>query len=200
MMIEEILAEVWHHMSGEPMTFALEVVQFVLLAALVYGVAWGFGKRRGMLRNMLSESHAATRERVDTAMAMPDRLADARDMATARKRTARSQARKLIADARLEAERLQAEGEMQADAEAERLLRHTEEAIENEREETQAEVRERLIDVVARSTRAIMNERLSLGEQRKLIESAVMASVGSADSSVHDEGRLLDASEPMGSA
>lgn len=197
-MVSEILSEVWHHMSGEPLNFGLEVLQFLILAALVYGVGWGFGKRRGFVRNMLSEAHAGIGERVSRAQAMPVRLGEARDAAAVRKREARAEARKLIADARIEAERLQADGQSQADAEAARLLRHAEEALENERAEAQAEIRERLIDVVARSTRAIMNERLSMAEQRKLIEGAVLASVsGSQSLEASPQAQL---SEPMAGA
>ena len=50
--------------------------------------------------------------------------------------------------------------------------------MQTEVAEMQAEVRDLLVNVVADATRSVMNEQLSLPEQRDLIQHAILASVG----------------------
>lgn len=178
-MIGEIVGEVWHEVSAEPIRFAAEVVQFLILAGLVWFVAIGFGGRRGFVRNMLEERAETSEERLRRALGAQDELTHAKQLAALKVRTARAEARKIVADAKQSASAMESAERTQADSEAERILSRVDDALSAERDEMLAEVREELVEVVSQSTRQLLNERLTVAEQRRLIEEHVVASIGS---------------------
>ena len=129
---------------------------------------------------MLSERHERLSVRLDTASHADERLAQAKHTAASEVRKANAEARKVVADARVEAEAFEAKAAADADTEARRVEERAESALANELAEMHIEVREELVDLVAGATRSIMNEKMSVAEQRKLIEGAIACGVEKA--------------------
>jgi F-type H+-transporting ATPase subunit b len=175
---QEIFAAVVEEVSANPWGLLIEVAQFLLLVAVVWVVAMGTRKRRGFVANMLVERDEHVHARLEEAAKAEQRLAESTERANARLATATKQAEQLVSDARVEAEQIVEQASIDADAEADRIASRAASALVTERSEMELEVREELVDLVAQATRLVMSEKVSLDEQRHLIESAIMASVG----------------------
>jgi F-type H+-transporting ATPase subunit b len=162
-------------------------VQFAVLAGIIWGVGFGFGQRRGMVTNMLAERHATVGDNVEEALASEKVLADAKREAGEKERAARAEARRIITEAKRDAEKTVETARGDAEAEAALVTKRAENALVTEREEMQLELRDRLVEAVATATRAIMDEQMTVSEQRTLIESAIAASVepNGQDKAVH---------------
>jgi len=178
--IGEILTEIAHEIQAEPARFIAEIVQFVLLICIIWVVAYGFGSRRGFVRNMLSERQKRTVGQLETAMDAPGALEQAKLRATGARRSGRTEARRIVGKAKREATEQLTASTAEADREADHLLARVDETLENERSEMEAEMRERLVEIVAQATRHLLNERMTVAEQRRLIEEHVRASVSEA--------------------
>lgn len=176
--MHEIITEIAAEVSHEPMRVVAEVVQFALLVAIVWIVALGVGHRRGFVRNMLAERGKRVGERLSWAMSAEQGLADAKSSAKRQLREADAEARRIVAAAKLEAASIEETGRAETDAEVARILSRVDEALANEAADMHEELREQLVEIVAQATRSVMNERLSLFEQRELIEKAVLEAVG----------------------
>ncbi len=176
--VTEIAAEMGVEIVHAPLRFAAEVVQFLLLIAIVWVVAVGFGKRRGFVVNMLAERQRGMGERLSAAATAEEDLKHAEQVAALKIRTANADARRVIAEAKREADELEAKAKAEADTEAKRILERADTALSTERAEMHLEVRETLVDLVSQATRSIMNEKVPLAEQRRLIETAILAGIG----------------------
>jgi F0F1-type ATP synthase membrane subunit b/b' len=168
-MVEEVTAS--------PMRQIAELVQFIVLAAIVWVVAMGFGKRKGFVLNMLAERRELLGSQIEEALGSEGRLTTAQHEAAAKERAARAEARRVVAEAHDDAERIVSGAQVEADAEAAQVTERAKAALVSEREEMELELKDRLIEAVAAATRAIMDEQLTVSEQRTLIESAISASV-----------------------
>jgi F0F1-type ATP synthase membrane subunit b/b' len=186
--IAEIFSEIAAEIAHEPLRFVAEIVQFALLIGIVWIVGFGFGSRKGFVRNMLAERALRTEASLKEALGAPEELSTARQTAASKARSARAEGRHAISAAKQEAAEVELSLHTEADAEAERVLSRVDEALETERAEMHAEIREELVDLVARATRQLLNERMTIAEQRRLIEEHVMASVmGQGDSASGEE-------------
>lgn len=174
----EIFVAMVEDVRTAPMRQVAELVQFAVLMAIVWVVAIGFGTRRGFIVNMLAEKREALAASISEALGSESRLTAARHEAGSVERAARADARKVLADAASDAEKLVADARAAADAEAALVTSRAENALTTEREEMEMELRDSLIEAVATATRAIMNEQMTVSEQRLLIESAISDSVG----------------------
>ena len=174
----EILTTIIEEIQAAPMQLVAEVVQFVILIAIVWVVAVGFGKRRGFVVNMLSEKHDALTAHVSEALGSDEELSTARHDAAASERAARAEARRVVAEATHDAAKIRDDARNAADTDADLVTSRARTALATEREEMEIELRERLIETVAAATRAIMNEQMTVSEQRTLIEDSISASVG----------------------
>ncbi len=70
---------------------------------------------------------------------------------------------------------------------AARIEERAESALATEQQEMLLELREQLVELVSSATRSIMNEKLTVSEQRTLIENTI---VGSMDASAGSDGRI----------
>lgn len=177
-MFEEIAAEMLHEYTAFPVRMIAEVVQFALLAAIVWVVAMGWGTRKGFVANMLSERAEKTRSDIEIVARAGEDLVAARQVSSERLDTARAEARKLVETARTDADRLESTAREEAAAEAQRTIERAKAALATENQEMRAELREELVSVVAQATRAILSEKMSVAEQRTAIESAIVSSIG----------------------
>jgi len=175
--ITEIFSEIAHEISSEPMRFLAEILQFGILVLIVWFIAVGFGAKRGFVRNMLAERRQRTYDHIEESLRSSGTLEEARQVSTSRVRAARAEARRIVGAAKREAAKLETASKEEADSEAERIHARVEETLATELDEMHAELREELVELVAQATRRMLNERMTVAEQRRLIEEHVMASV-----------------------
>lgn len=173
-----IVAEFVREVAHGPVRFAAEVIQFGLLVALVRLVTIGVGRRRGFAAKMLAERRESLAERLARAEHADEVLAAARAEARRLERAADAEARKLLAEAKTTAALIEAEARRETGAEIERIERRVQEAVSSEAAQMHEELREQLVAVVTQATRSIMNEQLTVQEQRDLIERALLGAVG----------------------
>lgn len=181
-MLAEIAAQVIEEIVHEPWRLVIELAQFAVLVLIIKAVAFGFGKRRGMVVNMLAER----RHRIEDELL----LAEGREAGAA---AAPDEAARIAAEAAADAKRLVAEAREQAAAERERILadadaeaveleRQATDALAHEREEVLGGVRDELLDVVTAATRQVLDEGYSPKEQRAMIEDAILESLDDLES------------------
>jgi F0F1-type ATP synthase membrane subunit b/b' len=175
---QEIFAAVVEEVASNPWGLLAEVTQFLLLVAIIWVVAMGTRKRRGFVANMLVERDEHVQARLEEAGKAEQCLAESTERADARLTAAAKEAEQLLSDARMEAEKIAEQVSIDAETEADRIVSRAESALVTERSEMELEVREELVDLVAQATRLVMSEKVSLDEQRRLIEGAIVASVG----------------------
>lgn len=183
-MIGELFAEIAHEITAEPMRFAVEVIQFVLLLLIVKAVALGFGKRKGFVTNILAERRNRIEARIEAASHSAERLADARRQAEERISVARGSAAHILLDARAEGRQVVQTALSQAAAETEAAQKRAQETLDTELEEMHVEVRDKLVDLVAGATRSILSETHTPSEQRALIQKAISQGLDRMDAEV----------------
>ena len=176
-MLAQILSAVLKEVVESPMNLVAEIVQFLALAAIIWIVAFGFGKRRGFVVNMLDERQHHVRGQLDQAAAAQGQLEEARASAEKRLGDASAEASRLQSEAETEVTQSEAAARASSDAEAERIVERAKSALTNERVQMLADLRDELVDLVSEATRSIMNEALTVAEQRDRIEGAIKAGV-----------------------
>lgn len=186
-MYSEILTEIAAEFAHAPLRLFAEVMQFAVLLGIVWVVAIGFGKRRGFVANMLTERRERVAAHVETASHADKALADAKREAAATARAARATAREIVLQAKKECAEIEQTAHAETDADCARIEERAEAALSTERQEMLLELREQLVDLVSTATRSIMNEKLTVSEQRTLIENTIAESV---NASAGSDGRI----------
>lgn len=185
----ELFSEIAHEITADPTKFAIEIVQFGILVGIVWMVAVGFGTRQGMVTKML----ASRRERVGTGIARiksADGVLESASMKAAEVVEAgRKEAAATIADARRAARAEHADAKAAADAEAAQIRARANEVLDAELAEMHVQIREALVDVVAHATRSILNEGLTMAEQRDLIQNSVSGGIARVERSLDGRGK-----------
>jgi len=184
--MSEVLHEVVAEIAAGPGAFAIEVLQFLVLAAIVYFVAFGFGRRKGMVSNMLVERRNRVATRVERAAHADEQLAQSREGAAARVAAAKSEAATILREARASARSSRRDLRAAADVEAAAIRERAASVVQEERAEMHVEVRDRLVGVVAQATRSLLNEGLSPQEQRQLIQGIVSSEIDRLEASAED--------------
>ena len=177
---EEIATEIGRELAAEPLRIVAEVVQFLLLFGIAWVVAIGWGKRRGFVANMLAERAELIDHDVTVASHAPEDLQRAQSETSQRLEAATAQAEAIVLEARTDAQHIEEAARSEADAEAQRITDRARAALETEAEAMRTDVRDELVSIVAQASRTILNEKLTVSEQRKLIESAITGGVESA--------------------
>lgn len=183
----EIAAEIGTEVVQSPVTLIAEVVQFALLLSIIWVVAIGFGRRRGFVANMLTERQERTSARLESASHAESTLEESKRQVASMTRAGRSEAREMITQAKLECAEIGASARSETDADCSRIAERAESALATEQQEMLLELREQLVELVSSSTRSIMNEKLTVSEQRKLIENTI---VGTMNASAGSDARL----------
>jgi len=195
---EEIFKEMGLEVTQEPVRMIAEITQFALLIGIVWVVAIGFGKRKGFVANLLSERAERTDRNLEIASRAPENLALAQKSATERIDSAETEARQLLEAAHADAEQIESTARAEADAEVSRITERAQSALTMETEEMHLELREELVSIVAQATRSILNEKMSVSEQRELIESSIAASLGAEPKpKVSDNGASHKRARPV---
>ena len=176
-MLAQILSAMAKEVTETPMNVIAEVVQSLVLVAIIWFVALGFGKHRGMIVNMLEARQAHVRSQLDQASGAKGQLEEARNSAEKRLNDARAEAARLRSDADAEVAQSEVAARASSDAEAARIVDRAHSALTNERVQMLSDLRDELVDLVSEATRSIMNEALTVAEQRDRIEGAIKSSV-----------------------
>lgn len=184
--MSEVLHEIVTEIGAGPGTFAIEVLQFFVVVAIVYFVAFGLGKRKGMVSNMLAERRDRVAAHVERAAHADQELVRSREEASALVATAKAEAATILREARAAARSSRHSLRGAADAEAATIRERAAKVLEEERAETHVEIRDRLVGVVAQATRALLNEGLSPQEQRQLIQKIVSSQIDRLEAGAED--------------
>jgi len=178
----ELLHEVVKEIGAKPVNFAIEVVQFGILLVLIKMLAFGFGSRRGMVTNMLSNRRERVRQQLEDAAAAEGELAGARKQARRVLREARTDAKQIVETARQGAQEEDAAAVAGIHEEAAVALKQAEELLEQERQDTLTSVHDQLVGLVTGAMRQILNEGFTPEEQRGLIQKAVVEGLENLES------------------
>ena len=180
-MITETLSAIFREVRGEPFVLLGEVIQFAILAAGVWMLAVGFGKRQGLLKANLVKRKANVDANLAVMLEAPQRAEEATQRAADLAAEAHGTAESVASAAKQEADDLERRIREDADLQAERISQHVDEALASEEERMLAELRTRLVDTVAQATRSVLSGSLSVTEQRRLIESSVVAAMSAGE-------------------
>jgi F0F1-type ATP synthase membrane subunit b/b' len=96
---------------------------------------------------------------------------------------AKSEAAAIVRQARSTARVLGRQSRATTDAEVAEIRERAARVLEEERDEMRVEIRDRLVGVVAQSTRAMLNEGLSPHEQRQLIQGILSTQISQLEES-----------------
>ncbi len=190
----ETLNLIIEEVGGNPVKFGVELLQFAILFAAFWVLAIGFRNRKGILVNAIDRQAQQTTADLALVESAPSIVASARVDAERIRKEAHTEAEGLVREATMEAESIRREAAESAEAESSAILERADVAVQTEVAEMQAEVRDMLVNIVADATRSVMNEQLSLPEQRELIQHAILASVGTASAAKKPAARRRVAS------
>lgn len=182
----EVIIELWHEIvhevTHETSTLIIELVQFAILVVLIKAVAFGIGKRSGMIPNMLARRQERVRAQLEEAASQEASAAEAPAQADAILVDAKQTSKALLAEARKTAQSERQRIMAEADEQVLELHRQAEDTLAHEREDVLGGVRDVLLDVVARATRQVLDEGYSAGQQREMIETAILDSIEDLES------------------
>ncbi len=167
--MKQLIQEAFREIAAQPLIFAVEVVQFLLLAAIV-GL---------FLRRIVGNKLKARRERIAADVEKADRAdaayAEAQQQATALVAGARTESQKIIEAARNAAEEELRIGLEKAEQEAGAILLQASQAVETDKEKVTAEAAERLVTLITEITRRFIDESLTESERRTATEKLILA-------------------------
>jgi F-type H+-transporting ATPase subunit b len=175
--VQEVIAEGLHEITADPVKYAVELAQFAVLVVLIKAVAFGIGKRRGFVTSALIRHQENIVSRLEAATQAEEHLASAQEHAAQMIEDAREEASRIVGDAGKTAKADKAQARADADAEADSIRAHAQRILDDELAEMNVEVRDRLVDLVARATRSVLNEGFSSAEQRELIQKVVSSGI-----------------------
>ncbi len=165
------LHEALREIAARPASYAAEVIQFVLLVAVV---AWA-------ARRPLAARLARRRERIAAELAgaaESEREAEAmRAEAEGVVPRAEAEARTLVETARAGAEREREAADAEARAEAERVLAHARQSVDAEHQRLLRETSDRLVRLTSEVARRYLEELLTDVERRAVTEKAILDSL-----------------------
>ncbi len=178
MVVGELLHAIGATVVEDPLTFLAEVVQFAILVGVGWLVAFGLGKREGLVTKMLRQR----RETVESDLSEVDqakaRVTELREEARRVEAVAQKEGRRAGVVAKRDAKEMLAAERESADQEAAAIVTRAEQMLEHENEEMLAETRHRLLEVVAGATRRVLGESMSPVEQRSAVQQAVLRAAG----------------------
>jgi F-type H+-transporting ATPase subunit b len=178
----EVLQESLHERQHEPLTFAIELVQFAILVFIVWVVAIGIGKRQGMLVKILADRRERVAADLEEASERETEASKAPERAAEIRADAERRAEQIRADAQREAEQEHARVLEATAEEVAEIERQTVESLERERSEALGGVSEQLVDVVTAAVRQILDEGFTPAQQRKMIQDSIAKSLDDLES------------------
>jgi len=175
--MDELLRATLREITDQPARFAAEVVQQLLLIAII---VW-FGRR------WLAKRLAERRSRIESALAGAD-AADKdsvrirEELATMPAKSAESAAA-LLKSAREQAEKERATAAAAIEAEARQVVEQAHKSLELEKESVRRDAAERLVGLTTDAARRYLDEMLTENERRALTQKAILAFLDQVETS-----------------
>ncbi len=169
--MKELIQEVLRQITGEPLLFIVEIVQFLLLVLIIWF----------LLPRLVGTALKERRKRIAAEAAKADQ-------ADAEYAKAQQQAAELVAAARAEAQRtLEAAGTAaqderragldQLEKEANAILLQARQTIETEKDRVASEASEQLVTLIMLVVRRFIEESLTEDERRAVTQKLILASL-----------------------
>lgn len=169
--MNELIQEVLHEITGEPLRFAIEFVQFVLLVVIIWY----------LVRRSVGTHLTARRDRIAADIQKADQAdtayAEARTRASVLVTEARDKARRTVEAARIAADAERRSGLEQAEQEAEAIVLQARQAIDTEKSKVGSEASEELITLITLVSRRYIEESLTESERRTVTQKLIVASL-----------------------
>jgi F0F1-type ATP synthase membrane subunit b/b' len=169
--MKELIQEVLREITGKPILFAVETVQFLLLIAII----------RFLLPRIVGRGLKERRERITAEVQKANQAhaayAEAERQAAALIAEARAEARRTIEAARAAAQEERRTGLEQAEQEARAIILQAQEAVETEKGKVAGEASEQLITLVTLVIRRYIEESLTESERRAVTQKLILASL-----------------------
>jgi F-type H+-transporting ATPase subunit b len=169
--MRELIQEVLQEIAGEPLRFAVEFVQFLLLVVFI----------RYLLHRSVGPDLKKRRERIAAEVEKAEQ-ADAAFAAAQRQAAelsagARAEAQRTIEAARTAAEDERRLGLDQAEQEAKEILIQAQQTVETEKGKVAIEASEELVTLITVVSRRFIEESLSESERRTVTQQLILASL-----------------------
>lgn len=169
--MKELIQEVLRQITGEPLIFTVELVQFILLVLII----------RYLLSRTVGTSLKERRKRIAAEVEKADQAdaayAKAGQEAAALVAAARAEAQRTIEAARTAAQEERRAGLDRAEQEANAILLQAGQAIETEKERVAGEASEQLITLITQVTRRFIEESLTESERRAVTQKLILANL-----------------------
>jgi ATP synthase F0 subunit b len=169
--MKELIQEVLHQITGEPLLFMVEIVQFFLLVLII----WFFLPR--IVGRGLKERRKRIADQVEKADQADAVYAKAQQQAAALIAAARAEAQRTIEAARTAAQEERRAGLDQVEQEANAIRLQAGQAIETEKERVGSEASEQLVKLITLVTRRFIEESLTESERRAVTQKLILASL-----------------------
>jgi F-type H+-transporting ATPase subunit b len=169
--MSDLIQEVLHEITGEPLRFAVEFVQFVLLVVIIrYLVRRSVGTHLTARRDRIA-AEVQKANQADTAYSESQRRASL--LVT----EARDEARRTVEAARIAADAERQAGLEQAEQEANDILLQAQQTIDTEKNRVGSEASEELISLITMVSRRYIEESLTESERRTVTQKLISASL-----------------------
>ncbi len=169
--MKELIQDVLHQITGEPLVFTVEVVQFLLLVLII----------RFLLFRIVGTALRERRQRIAADIEKADQAdatyAKAQQQAAALVTAAREAAQRTIEAARTAAQDEHRIGLDKVEQDANTILLQARQAIEIEKKRVDAEASEQLVALVTLVTRRFIEESLTENERRAVTQKLILASL-----------------------
>ena len=169
--MKELIQEVFRQITGEPLIFTVELVQFILLVLII----------RFLLPRIVGTALKERRKRIAADVEKADQAdaayAKAQEQAAALVDAARVEAQKTIEAARTAAQEERRAGLDRVEQEANAILLQAGQAIETEKERVASEASEQLVTLITLVTRRFIEESLTESERRAMTQKLILASL-----------------------
>lgn len=167
----ELFKEAVHEITGRPLIFVAEVIQFAILIGIIFGVAPRIvGKRLKERRErIIAELQEATKAKKE--------YTEAKKEANAIVASAKEEARQIVRAAQENAKREREAAVVQAEQETKDIILQAEQTIETEKNKVISEACEQLVSLVTVTTRRFLDEALTESERRALTQKIILSSL-----------------------
>ncbi len=167
--MRELIQEMLREITGQPLIFTVEVVQFILLVAIV-----GFLLLR-IVGTRLKERCERIAAEVEKANRADAAYEEAQQQAAALVANARADSQRIIEEARTAAQEERKAGLDRVKEEADAILLQARQSIETEKEKAAGEASGHLVALITEVTRRFIEEALTESERRAVTEKLILA-------------------------
>jgi len=169
--MSDLIQEVLHEITGEPLRFSIEFVQFVLLVVII----------RYLVRRSVGTHLTARRDRIAAEVQKADQAdaaySESQHRASLLVTEARDEAQRTVEVARIAADAERQAGLEQAEQEANDILLQARQTIDTEKNRVGSEASEELISLITMVSRRYIEESLTESERRTVTQKLISASL-----------------------